>query len=83
MHQSTTSKVHATQRQRAFHEALWQSPAFSQAQKLKVMACLRDPPGLEPRGPEDNFADDAFFAQLPNPPNGPPPPHGHGLAPHA
>lgn len=71
---------HEKQRQRAFHEALWQNPAFSQAQKLKVMACLRDPPGLEPRGPEDGCADDAFFAQLPNPPNGPQP---AGLAPHA
>jgi hypothetical protein len=73
---------HEKQRQRAFHEALWQSPAFSQAQKLKAMACLREPPGLQLRGSEDNFADDAFFAQLPNPPDGPPT-HGYGMAPHA
>lgn len=74
---------HEKARQRAFHEALWRSEAFTQVQKVKAMGWLRDPPGMQSAdGQSEVAADDAFFGQLPNPPPGPAPPMGV-MAPQA
>ena len=70
------------QRQKSFHSALWASDVFSQAQKIRAMSFLRDPPGMGRRA-SDVDDEDPFLGLGGAPPSGPaahpapaPPPYG-------